>query len=190
LADTIERGLNPTIVSASEFHPDLPLGSCLGWADLATNVITIEARKIAELPGDFAQNVLGVVVHEIAHLLPAQPPLVDVRLPKVRQVYDRSIREVIASPLRTPRRDPAHDMKFYRRCCHAAVRAADAGFEFNLYVLWDGGILPQPPHFICQLLPEALRMRSFSFAQIEATEPPAEFTANYENHITFWGKYR
>lgn len=166
-------------------------------------VIVLCADAIREESGDegFRDAVLGVLLHEAAHLLPR--PVAAGRItpvdfshldcPAVRTRLDERRAEAIAIPEPSPdAADAVHGWRFLRRVCHLWSRARTAGWDVpSTGLLGDAfWFCSQEPHWIVSLFPELVRLRDATFTTIEATEPPAEFMRMWRGAMSTFHRFK
>jgi hypothetical protein len=126
-------------------------------------------------------DVLGLVLHEAAHVLPAEPPIPD-RNDETKEIYAVQLKMLSQSPqlasnaeLR-PWRD--HDHKFVRRVLHLKYRAEQRGLNVPWKSLFSAGPnygLSPLADYAAELATEPQRCTRMSFKAIEAEAPPPGF---------------
>jgi len=135
-----------------------------------------------------------VIVHELAHAVPVVSPLEDPEPTEadcIRQLA--SFREWASTPEPEPGEMPwdgDHGDRFIRRALHLYERTCLAGFDVvgaGLCAGWQYG-LSDPRKYFEALGDEPERMREATFAEIEATDPPAAFAELFAADVAAWMK--
>lgn len=200
-----ELGRRPLYVVTADDLGDIPRSpSCQGWATGdnraiakrlgdrwrgAGPTICLDPVSIAEhcQPDSFDLYVAGVVVHEAAHILPA-PAESRYRLPAAltADMQELALRSHLSSVPENPTTDPHHDGRFVRRAMHLYIRALLLGFA----VPHDIHISPCVclEYYLPILLREVVDMRSKTFAEIEATDPPIAFLAQWKADTALYNR--
>jgi hypothetical protein len=141
-------------------------------------------------------NALGLMLHEIAHVLPFTEPPADYEpSPMLRKLQ----RELIELQLNRPANDspdmPAwynrHGIKFHRVALHLHARAWQAGYEIGLpeiQIFGEQYDLSAAWKYMHALRDECERMQTPTFAQIAAEQPPAEFLELWRADFREWNK--
>lgn len=133
-----------------------------------------------------------VFVHELGHCLPFEslPDPVAQDIEPDQTTLDRSAaryRRFVDAP---PRPEPwaGHGHEFIRRALHLWWRADQAGCKIPLSILGCGRAygLSHAREYLRALGNEPARMHDATFAEIEATPPPAEFVELFESDTTAW----
>jgi hypothetical protein len=210
---------NVQIVSNSVFDELTMRRDCQGYAieaehvtfDLSERIpdytpgapiIVLCPSTIREGSGDdaFRDSVLGVLLHECAHMLPrpvaanriTSPDLQFLDCAAVRARLDEKRSEAIAIPELGPDADDAvHGWRFLRRCCHLWARARQAGWDVpSTGMLGDAyWYCSQEAHWITALFPELVSLRSATFAEIESTETPPEFMRMWRGALSTYHRF-
>lgn len=165
-------------------------GQIDGYAGGPIIVLDLAAIAAAAEPGQFERSVRAVAVHELAHLLPHQPPIDELpATPEIQAAELRWMNRVVENIPSNPTEDPGHDVRFFRRCTHLFVRTALSG--------WDAALcLGVPGHwrsdaaYVGYLFSEAVQMRDASFAEIESREPPRLFLEQWCTDTTFYRNHK
>lgn len=211
------------IVDASIFShlPPLHGGGCVfGWAIRGNGYCDFNIRaaigeswqgngNVIALCGDAIQEaavnadafrgcVLNVLLHELAHLLPARYiPLDDCAslfdCDEIRQYQLAKRAEAEALPeLPIDSKDNPHNSAFVRRCVHLWSRSSLAGWSIPSCNLFGGDLFftSQTPHYLTALFPELVAMRSANFTTIEDNEPTAEFVEMWQGDLANYLKYQ
>lgn len=178
-------------------------GSCYGWCELRTNplvvatlgdewrgpgttiALNVGAIQQAALPGSFADAVRTVMLHELGHAVPVREYKPAAAITPVKVAWSRRLTEVALQTRDAPlNKDPHHDHTFVRRCAHLYVRATEAGFN-----VCSHGLLSQWLHlgrYLPMLSDECTTLKHATFAEIEATDPPADLLTVFDadcNHL-------
>lgn len=183
--------------------------SCLGWADIspvenaaiaarlgdrwqgAGPTIALDGAAIREQvrPEQFDRFVLGVALHETAHILPSPTTFVSRAPSFVAATMDAyRFHKSLTAPDLDPTVDANHDSRFVRRAMHLYVRALLQGFDVPSDFLMAQHT--RPDHYLSIALKEAVEMRDATFAEIEATDPPRDFLRQWESDIEFYNRIR
>jgi hypothetical protein len=126
-------------------------------------------------------DVLGLMLHEAAHILPANAPIPD-RNDEPEGMHQLQLEMLSSSPqemsnaILRPWRD--HDHKFVRRVLHLKFRAEQIGLNVPWRSLFSAGAnygLSPLADFAAELATEPQRCTRMSFKEIEADEPPPGF---------------
>lgn len=210
----IVDGSTLTDLAIGHHHHD-----CMGWAHsgIVTNYALRERIGVAwqgpgpiisllpdaiqsEWGADFRDGVLNTLLHELAHVLPPSPDIpqddfADVfDVPTIREWQRKKWTEAQARPDPTPgAADDPHGSQFIRIVTHLWARSTLAGWNISSCNLYGGDCwyLSQPPHFVAALLKEICEMRNAPFAEIIATDPPADFLALWRGGLDlFYNRLR
>jgi hypothetical protein len=134
-------------------------------------------------PAPSAADALALTVHEVGHLVPHVAPPVD-REPSLdelvaeRQLLTRLAEPDTGPPILAPW-GLVHGLDFIRAALHLADRGWRRGYTFPGHSLAAGepyGLSPLAAYAIA-LADEPYRLAGATFAEIEAIEPPAAFSA-------------
>jgi hypothetical protein len=130
---------------------------------------------------DLQQLIWCVTCHEVAHITPrrfvADVPFEPTRR-EVDQLRERFIKREATYRPAVPWGD-GHGLEFTRRALHLGARAQMSGWGFPATPFLCAGFnyeLSPAMSYLDALDGEPQRMRGATLAEIEATEPPAEFT--------------
>jgi hypothetical protein len=177
--------------------------SAAGIWEGAKPVIALSAHDIADASdyGDrFRLAALNVVIHETAHLLPYTPAPVPERLldisdsPSMREFQRQQVEvgEIIDKTAEPDHKYNSHNSAFIRRSVHLYARARMLGWSFPSTNLFGGDawFCSQPAHYLEQLFVEVFEHQDASFEDIEATDPPAEFTKLWDYNVDFYQSFR
>jgi hypothetical protein len=159
-------------------------------------VVVLFGDAIAEdcPPECYQDAVLSVVLHELAHALPAREDIpeqdhaevFDCQLVRDWQAKKRQEADSLPDPQPgTP--EDFHGIRFVRTAVHLLGRASLRGWQISPYHLFGGSLwyLSQPPHYVLPLMKEIVDHRNDTFTQILATRPPAEFTRMWEHAFSY-----
>ncbi len=129
----------------------------------------------------------GLTIHELGHLLPARAPREDIPPTAEALAHEK---ELLAALRDTPAPEVdylppwwQHEGSYIRRTLHLWHRARSHGHDIHAAELCIAGRhygLSTVAHYIRALGDEPARMAHCSFAEIEATLPPPEFTLLFE----------
>jgi hypothetical protein len=152
-----------------------------------TVLLALDAIEAAARPGYFEQCALSVVCHEFAQALPSRPVRRDSEERRARYA------ELFALDRTTPERpplpevDPQHDLRFIRRYMHLISRAKAAGWPVHPHDGWATFSLTGmcAESYLSVLEPEALELKDRTFAEIEATPPPPELLALWQEDLAY-----
>lgn len=193
-----ELGSSPLyIVGTDEIGP-LPPNNCLGFASQYWNEQfaaklgdkwrgsgPLIALDFAAIEQEAGANVENVLLHEVAHLVPftslgdfstsITPKLIARQSERLAQGL--AARPIPGAP------DDYHDWKFIRRSLHLYFRASALGVRIPLLNLFRRWWQVWEIHYLLELLPETIAMREATFAEIEATPPPPEFLALWQDNL-------
>lgn len=144
---------------------------------------------------DDLETFLGLLLHELAHALPF------VELEDIEPTAaDRAMQDLVAlcwqtfDPYEAFAIEPwlGHEWQFIRRCLHLIHRAGLVGAEIPLPAVFDAGRygLSGLWRYRNALGDEPQRMTEATFAEIEATPSPEEFTQLFAADVAAWNKYK
>lgn len=152
--------------------------------------IDFAAIEAAANPG-FEEHVLnGVLIHEVAHCVPAKPI--------GEQTEDQVVRNFEASMLpawfSTPQPEPGaegdfHGPEFIRYCCHLYSRAQAAGFAATIDDVLGYDLLSLK-FYLPLVVGECLTMRDATFAEIQAEPMPEGLEEFWRSDIEYQNKMR
>lgn len=158
-------------------------------------IIVLCVPMLAHAAEGFRVKTLQVMLHELAHVLPAvrlreptgQNPEVAAkwRYEHALSYEDDSQRGQIEAAIKDA---DDHGARFIRVALHLWIRAVRAGWLLPLTWLCAGhvtnlspvGWFSPPSRYLEALDDEPIRMAEATFAEIEATDPPAEFSRLWE----------
>ena len=137
-------------------------------------------------------DALAKLVHELGHLLPAGKVLLEEHEPTRADHDDEGIHLAACAEarIRPPVPWQDHGADFIRRVLHLHFRLARLGLELPLPSLnvagyWQYG-LSMPEAYRAELAEEPERLVDAPFAEIEATEAPAGFTALFASDASLY----
>jgi hypothetical protein len=141
----------------------------------------------------FHRCIREVCLHELAHLVPHQPPSDDLpATPEIRAFEIRRMQKSVEMPIPDGPADSAHNLSFIRRCLHLFIRACDQGFELPLSSLFGSRMYwrSHESTYLQYAIHEAFEMRSWTFSQIEATPVPPRLAALWEEDIANYHRHK
>lgn len=185
------------VADAADF-PTIPTSCYHGFAtdthnplgDAPLLLLNWEAIEQDSLPGRLSACLLSVAIHEAAHVLPRRPPLEWPTAGVIRELLPEFKTHLLAKSLLSPQDFsipcPGHDSTFLRRGLHLHGRAIQAGFDVPLQQfvgpVGNGWLSPEEDYarILCG---EVQELRSATFAEIAAVEPPEEFTKLWQDDL-------
>jgi hypothetical protein len=143
------------------------------------------------------ETALGCLIHETAHAVPFSFPLIDVVQPSAEQVACHRRLIQLANELDDTDRLTApwvgHGADWIRRVIHLRHRVEMlTGNETPYPAIQVAGWhyrLPNPLDFHRALGNEPARLMDCSFAEIEATPAPHEFSLLFDQGVAAWQRY-
>jgi hypothetical protein len=161
-----------------------------GWMDFAIRRLLIESGEW-QGPGALvvvdtalcerdAVDLLGLLLHEVAHMLPYKKPAADFE-PTLPQIVAQAAAIVDVSEIKTDGTIPPwhkHGLAFIRRALHLRYRAEVAGHEVAIPDLLIAGPqygLSSAGQYRSALGNEPARCTSMSFVEIESRPTPRAF---------------
>lgn len=156
-------------------------------------VFDIEGIERAHVDDGLSGGMLGLVVHEVGHLLPLRK-FTDMEAPaphiveRAAELHHQLASEPLPSGL--PPWCGGHDYQFVRRVIHLSCRAWELGYEFLAAYLAAGEQYGMSPiaHYAYQLRDEPYQMLGASFAEIEASPLPDAFMQIWRKDREAWEK--
>lgn len=141
------------------------------------------------------QSLMGIVLHEVAHLLPFVPPseveatptTVEAELCLMQRLVKLAPDDSLLPPWGF-----WHAADFNRRVLHLQARAALKGYEIPLPALCFAGQRYAQSgawKYRNALGDEPARMLNHTFAEIEAQLAPDEFTKLFDGDAAYWRKH-
>ena len=136
------------------------------------------------------KKAVGILLHELGHLLPAEPPIPDETEPPTEAQKGFQSGQIAGWLAASAGRDhvpwSGHDAIFIRRCLHLIHRAEALGVDVSLkdvnvagscYALsdWDA--------YQMRLATEPLRFRGKTFSEIDQTPPPPKFAELFASDV-------
>jgi hypothetical protein len=152
-------------------------------------VINEDAIRQCSHPDDVEYILLATVLHELAHILERPTHYVDrpadadpLRIKFDALTVARATHE--PWPVDVPAYE-CHDHMFIRTCLHLAYRAEQAGVEIcpNVFCAGRGYGLYPATSYRRTLGDEPEQLRQLKFQEILAIEPPAAFTALWQDDV-------
>jgi hypothetical protein len=156
------------------------------WRGPGPMIVLDLTRILADVgEDDFRGDVLQIFLHELAHILPADPVVADSEPSELTRRIDRELHAEFceaACSVGANLVDKFHDGAFVRRCCHLWWRAITSDFAIPLPGLCAGFPYQQHPTAACfaALAGECSALEFKTFAEIEATPPPSLFAEIWE----------
>lgn len=194
------------VIDATQLGADAPCKDCYGFALPSSiplqvidavgpawrgpgPVIALDLRlmEAAAPPGDFETAALSVLLHEVAHILPAAPVSTWSDFPEMRALHAEAIQAARDAPEPTPGSpDDCHDWRFIRRYLHLWHRAVAAGSPVGLRYGWLNRLgVCGPTAYEPLLGPEVEAMAGRTFAEIELAPPPPELLRLWADDLEF-----
>ena len=139
-------------------------------------------------------EALPVVIHELAHCLPASPPLADIE-PSDSERKMQALQLATWSARKVQDSEPwaGHDARFVRRCCHLRYRAAWLGIDIDLTAANVAGRnygLSHPSMYEEALATEPQRLRLKTFSEIDSGPVPKRFARLFSQDVAEWHFYQ
>lgn len=164
--------------------------------DPRAEVIVVDADSIRETAADlgygYEEALLAVVCHEAAHILPKRPtPPQDRELVSVDDPDFVMMKSTCYDQAREFQPWGSHGPKWHRLVIHLCSRVRAAGYACADEYAFGGLHYGLPPawQLVEALADEPQRMKEWSFADVEAADPPGEFVdifyASADFHRTY-----
>lgn len=152
------------------------------------NLIVIDLRAIEQnFPGESGDHVRTIAIHELAHCLPALPVRDIPDTAEVREIQNEMMQKSCALPVPKPGAEGHyHSWTFIRRCCHLLFRASMLGIKVPPHAMTGEGWQHDITRYMLAAMAECVEMQNATFAEIEATEPPALFMDYWQRDLTFY----
>lgn len=162
-------------------------GSCIV---LIPDQIAAEAQEQDSPLFTFERVFNRTVVHELAHCLPAGLPIPDLAPTTEGRDLQAARFAMFAADANPPAETPweGHGIDFIRRCIHLINRAWSAGFDVAGGYLCADALYGLSPviRYAQALGDEPERMAGRTFAEIEATDPSADFLTLFNRDVAAW----
>jgi hypothetical protein len=147
-------------------------------------VVDLAAVREFARPGCFDRVLLAVATHEIGHIVPVcgVSELADV--PQSRTLSLQVAARAWASmPAPGDSDVDSHGPAFLRRLCHLYHRAIAAGWDVSLDATMGGDVWVHPSRYLPLVEREVKLMAGATFAEIEATDPPAGLVDQWQRDV-------
>jgi hypothetical protein len=135
---------------------------------------------------------VAMLIHELAHTLPARPPIIDDGDQPTRIQRDLQAGQVMTwahAGRNSVEPWSGHGARWIRRACHLKYRAARLGIDVDLTAANVAGSnygLTHPTEYDTALATEPLRMATASFGDIDAEPMPIRFAAMFARDVGQW----